>query len=167
MDSNGVGPQASRSGATTPDDSLDIILDFAWRNYERQFRSLDSYRARAGSLLAFAAVLVTLSASPTSSADRNLTQAGGTLLVVVAAVLFLAASVSGSLQVTPPPRTLRRLGPTSPQYVTKQQILRGTLEALAANQRALVRVRSTLSIGLVCLLVGTVIIGLRVAVLLP
>ena len=167
MDPNGYGRQPTRRSTPSSPDSLDIILESAARSYEHQFRFLESYRARAGNLLAFAAVLVTLSAGTTPVRERSLTQATGTVFVLLAAVLFLVASVGESLQVTPPPHRFAQMGPDSPPEVTKQRLLRGMLEALVSNDRTLVRVRAVLSIGLVCLVLGTVIIGLRVAVLLP
>lgn len=126
-------------GASGGTDSLDLVLGYARQSYLQQSTSLDAYRTRAGRLLAFAAVLVTLSAGTTPAPHLSLAQAAGTVFVDLDA----------------------------PRHATQERLLRSTLDVLGSNQRLLTRVRTVLSVGLVCLLAGTIIIGLRVATLLP
>ena len=154
-------------GASGGTDSLDLVLGYARQSYLQQSTSLDAYRTRAGSLLAFAAVLVTLSAATTPAPHLSLAQAAGTVFVVLSAILFLVASVGESLRVAPSTRTLAQSDLDAPRHATQERLLRSTLDVLGANQRVLTRVRTVLSVGLVCLLAGTIIIGLRVAMLLP
>ena len=101
-----------------PSGSLQTILSYARQNYAKQFVTLEAYRARAGSLLAFAAVLVAISAGSASRDAPSLFQAGGTVLV------------------------------------------------LGFNQRILGRRRAMSSVGLLCLVAGTILIGARVTGLL-
>jgi len=105
MGAHGQKPPDERRGSDGKD-SLDLVLDYARQSYGQQFAAQDAYRTRAGSLLAFAAVLVALSAGAVPRGGGRVAQAAGTVFVV-------------------------------------------------------------LSVGLLCLLLGTVIIGLRVALLLP
>ena len=87
--------------------------------------TLEAYRARAGSLLAFAA-----------------------------------------LRAAPSPRTLARSDVTAPVRETYERLLRGTLDVLDFNQRILSRRRALSSVGLLCLVAGTILIGVRVTGLL-
>lgn len=148
-------------------DSLQLILSYARESYLQQFATLDTYRARAGSLLAFAAVLVTLSAAAAPRVDRSLAQAGGTGFVMLSAILLLLVSLGKGLQAAPSRRTLARSDLAAPAHTTEQRLLRDTPDVVGSNQRILTRLGTVLSIGLLCLVVGTIIIGVRVAVLLP
>ena len=87
--------------------------------------TLEAYRARAGSLLAFAAV-----------------------------------------RAAPSRRTPTRSDVTAPVRETHERLLRGTLDVLGFNQRILSRLRTLLSVGLLCLATGTILIGARVTELL-
>ncbi len=87
--------------------------------------TLEAYRARAGSLLAFAA-----------------------------------------LRAAPSPRTLARSDVTAPVRETYERLLRGTLDVLDFNQRILSRRRALSSVGLLCLVAGTIRVGVRVTGLL-
>jgi len=164
-------PRANDLSTTHPPgatdrDSLDLILAYARQSYDQQFASLDAYRARAGSLLAFAAVLVTLAAGDLTTGHDSTALAAGTLFVLQAAVLFLIASAGRSLQVAPSTRTLASAELRAERRLTEERVLRSTLDVLDSNHRVLSRARALLSVGLLSLLVGTVIIGLRLALLL-
>jgi hypothetical protein len=149
-----------------PADSLQIILGYARENYLQQFTTLDAYRARAASLLAFAAVLVALSAGAAPRDARSLLQAGGTIFVLASAVLFLIVSLGEGLRVAPSRRTLERSDLSAPVQATQERLLRGTLDVLGVNKRILTRLRTLLSVGLLCLVTGTIIIGAHVTELL-
>jgi len=146
--------------------SLQTILGYARQNYAQQFVTLEAYRARAGSLLAFAAVLVAISAGSAQRDAPSLSQAGGTVLVLASAVLFLIVSLGEGLRAAPSPRTLARSDVTAPVRETHERLLRGTLDVLGFNQRILSRLRTLLSVGLLCLATGTILIGARVTELL-
>ena len=87
--------------------------------------------------------------------------------MVLAAILFLVGSLGESLQIASSTRTLAQSDMEAPRRLTQERLLRSTLDVLGSNQRVLTRLRKVLSVGLLCLLLGTVIIGLRVALLLP
>lgn len=156
-------------GDTEPDSrsSLEIVLEYARYSYDQQFASLDAYRARAGSLLAFAAVLVALSAGTGPPGTAAVTKGLGTMFVVASAVLFLVASAAERLQVAPSTHALDEFELDASRRTTQERLLRSTLDVLGANRRVLTRVRTVLSIGLLCLLMGTIIIGMRMTLLLP
>lgn len=147
-------------------DSLDLVLDYARRSYEQQFTRLDAYRARSGNLLAFAAVLVTFSTGATPGDSTSVAQAAGTLLVSVAAVLFLIVSLGKGLRVAPSVPSLARSDMSDSPEVIKSRLLRNTLGVLGPNERAVERLGGLLSVGLLCLLAGTIVIGARVTLLL-
>jgi len=149
-----------------PAGSLQTILSYARQNYAQQFVTLEAYRARAGSLLAFAAVLVAISAGSAQRGAPSLSQAGGTVLVLAAAVLFLLVSLGEGLRYAPSRRTLARSDVTAPVHETHERLLRGTLDVLDFNQRILGRLRALLFVGLLCLVAGTILIGARVTELL-
>ena len=149
-----------------PAGSLQTILSYARQNYAQQFVTLEAYRARAGSLLAFAAVLVAISAGSASRDAPSLFQAGGTVLVLASAVLFLIVSLGEGLRAAPSRRTLARSDVTAPMHETHERLLRGTLDILGFNRRILGRLRTLLSVGLLCLVAGTILIGARVTELL-
>ena len=164
-------PRANDLSTTHPPggtdrDSLDLILSYARQSYDRQIARLETYRTRAGSLLAFAAVLVALSAGAAPEVGRDLAQAVGTVAVLIAAVLFLAASSARGLREVPSVRSLSALDIADPPATTKAGLLRNTLVALRFNRRLLTRVGAVLSVGLAWLLVGTILIGVRVTLLL-
>ena len=129
-----------------PAGSLQSILNYARQNYAQQFVTLEAHRARAGSLLAFAAVLVAISAGSAQRDAPSLFQAGGTVLVLASAVLFLIVSLGEGLRY--------------------ERLLRDTLDVLGFNQRILGRRRAMSSVGLLCLATGTMLIGARVTELL-
>ena len=149
-----------------PSGSLQTILNYARQNYAQQFVTLEAHRARAGSLLAFAAVLVAISAGSAQRDAPSLFQAGGTVLVLASAVLFLIVSLGESLRYVPSRRTLARSDVTAPVRETHERLLRGTLDVLDFNQRILSRRRALSSVGLLCLVAGTILIGARVTELL-
>lgn len=151
---------------TGPADSLQIILSYARESYLQQFATLDAYRARAASLLAFAAVLVAISAGTAPRVARSLLLAGGTIFVLASAVLFLIVSLAQRFEAAPSARTLARSDIAAPAQATQEQLLRGTLDVLRSNQRILTRLSGLLSAGLLGLVAGTVIIGVRVTGLL-
>ena len=149
-----------------PPGSLQTILSYARQNYAQQFVTLEAYRARAGSLMAFAAVLVAISAGSAQRGAPSLSQAGGTVLVLASAVLFLIVSLGEGLRYAPSRRTLARSDVTAPMHETHERLLRGTLDILGFNRRILGRLRTLLSVGLLCLATGTILIGARVTELL-
>lgn len=149
-----------------PAGSLQTILGYARQNYAQQFVTIEAYRARAGSLLAFAAVLVAISAGSAQRDSPSLSQAGGTVLVLASAVLFLIVSLGEGLRFAPSRRTLARSDVTAPVRQTHERLLRGTLDVLGLNQRIISRLRALLSAGLLCLVAGTILIGARVTELL-
>ena len=122
-----------------PAGSLQSILNYARQNYAQQFVTLEAHRARAGSLLAFAAVLVAISAGSAQRDAPSLFQAGGTVLVLASAVLFLIVSLGESLRYVPSRRTLARSDVTAPVRETHERLLRGTLDVLDFNHRILSR----------------------------
>ncbi len=97
---------------------------------------------------------------------RSAWQAGGTVFVLASAVLFLIVSLGEGLRVTPSRRTLERSNLAAPVQATQERLLRGTLDILGFNKRILARLRTLLSVGLLCLVAGTIIIGARVTELL-
>ncbi len=163
-----AGPNGEHDGEydTGPADSLQIILGYARQSYLQQFATLDAYRARAASLLAFAAVLVAISAGTAQTDARSLLQASGTIFVLASAVIFLMVSLGQGFEATPSTRTLARSDLAAPVQATQEQLLRGTLDVLRSNQRILTRLSGLLSAGLLGLVAGTIIIGVRVTELL-
>jgi len=147
-------------------DSLDLILDYARQSYQEQLARVESYRARAGALLAFAAVLVTFSTATASTNGRAPTQAAGTLCVVLAAVLFLLASSARGSRLIPSVRWLTTAEVGDAAAATKARLLRSLLVALESNQRPLRRLGILLYAGLLWLLLGTVVLGARLTLLL-
>ena len=166
MDEQTTSAAPNSEYGNEPAGSLQTILTFARQNYAQQFVTLEAYRARAGSLLAFAAVLVAISAGSAPRDAPSLSQAGGTVLVLASAVLFLIVSLGEGLRAAPSPRTLARSDVTAPVRETHERLLRGTLDVLGFNQRILSRLRTLLSVGLLCLATGTILIGARVTELL-
>ncbi len=167
MNEQNTPAQPRREHGNAPAGSLQTILSYARQNYAQQFVTLEAYRARAGSLLAFAAVLVAISSGSASSDAPSLSQAGGTVLVLASAVLFLIVSLGEGLRAAPSPRTLARSDVTAPVHETHERLLlRGTLDVLDFNRRILGRLRTLLSVGLLCLVAGTILIGARVTELL-
>jgi hypothetical protein len=166
MDRRAQSRSKDRRSTDGDGDSLDLILGYSRQSYDQQFSRLETYRTRAGSLLAFAAVLVALSAGAAPRAGRDLAQAVGTVAVLIAAVLFLVASSARGLREVPSVRALSELDIADPPTDTKAGLLRNTLVALRFNRRLLTRVGAVLSVGLAWLLVGTILIGVRVTLLL-
>ena len=166
MDTQPRDRSPDRRDAAGRSDSLDLILGYARQSYDQQLARLETYRSRAGSLLAFAAVLVTLSAGTAPGAGRSVAQAAGTLLVSMAAVLFLAVSLGEGLRVAPSVLSLARSDLADPPHVIKSRLLRNTLDVLGPNQRTVARLGAVPSIGLLCLVAGTIVIGVRVTLLL-
>jgi hypothetical protein len=159
------GPPENLKGAAD-DDSLDLVLDRARRGYEQQIATFESHRARAGTLLAYAAVLVTFSAATSPTTGHAPTQAAGTACVLLAAGLFLVASSGSGLRLVPTIRWLKTAEVRDPAVTTKERLLRNVLATLESNQRPVARLEAILSIGLLWLLLGTIIIGVRFALLL-
>ncbi len=147
-------------------DSLDLILSYARRSYDQQVGTLETYRSRAGSLLAFAAVLVTLTSGAGPDLTRSLAQAIGTVCVLVSAVLFLVVSSAKGFREIPSMGSLETWDIDAPLEQSKITLLRHTLVAIRSNRRALGLVGAVLSIGLAWLLAGTILIGVRLALLL-
>ena len=87
--------------------------------------------------------------------------------MLAAAVLFLVASSGYRLRTAPSPRSLAHSDLEAPPGSTARQLLRSTLFAVEANGRALRRLERVFAIGLVCLLAGTVVIGLYMTFRLP
>lgn len=166
MNEHNAPAQPLSEHSNEPAGSLQTILSYARQNYAQQFVTLEAYRARAGSLLAFAAVLVAISAGSASRDAPSLPQASGTVLVLASAVLFLIVSLGEGLRAAPSPRTLAQSDVTAPVQETHERLLRGTLDVLGFNQRILSRRRAMSSIGLLCIVAGTVLIGARVTELL-
>lgn len=80
--------------------------------------------------------------------------------MVAAAVLFLIASSGYRLRTAPSPRSLARSDLEAPSGGTARRLLRSTLVAVEANGQALRRLESVFAAGLVCLVTGTIVIGL-------
>lgn len=146
--------------------SLDLVLSYARQSYAQQVVALETYRSRAGSLLAFAAVLVTLASGTGPAVTRSLAQAIGTVCVLVSAVLFLVVSSAKGFREIPSMSSLETWDIDAPPEQSKVRVLRHTLVAIRSNRRALGLVGAVLSIGLVWLLAGTILIGVRLAQLL-
>jgi len=140
MGAHGQKPPDERRGSDGKD-SLDLVLDYARQSYGQQFAAQDAYRTRAGSLLAFAAVLVALSAGAVPRGGGRVAQAAGTVFVVLAAILFLVGSLGESLQIAPSTRTLIQSDMEAPRRLTQERLLRSTLDVLGSNQRVLTRLR--------------------------
>lgn len=116
--------------------------------------------------MAFAAVLVAVSAGAAQRQASSLTQVGGTTLDLVSAVLLLSVSLGEGLRVAPSHRTLARSSVTTPVRDTHDRLLRGTLDVPSVDQGILLRLRAVLSVGLLCLVAGTVLIRANVTGLL-
>ena len=99
-------------------------------------------------------------------APRSRAAGGGTVLVLASAVLFLIVSLGEGLRAAPSPRMLARSDVTAPLHETHERLLRGTLDILGFNRRILGRLRALSSVGLLCLVAGTILIGARVTELL-
>lgn len=166
MKSSDGDPRCSRSNARDGDDSLDLVLGYARQSYDLQFARHDAYRARSGTLLAFAAVLVTLSAGTAPAGPPGKTHIAGTGAVLVAAVVFMMASSGPGLRLIPPVRWFTATDVTDPAATTKERLLRSLTVALESNQRTLRRLSTLLSVGLLWLLLGTILIGVRFTLLL-
>lgn len=147
------------------DENLQLILDLAREAYWRQHDRLESYRTRAGSLLAFAAVLVAVSVDATVPA-RDSWSAAGIIFVVLSATLFLLVFVGFHLEYTPDVRSLADSYLVEDCTLTQLQVLGNTVEAVGLNGRAVQRVELVYSVALVGLTLGTLIIGVRAALLL-
>ncbi len=147
--------------------SVDLVLGYARATYDEQFSRLDAYRARSGGLLAFAAALVALSSSVAPNRVPGPARAVGIAFVLAAAVLFLVASSAYRLRAAPSPRSLARTDLEAPHASTARQLLRTTFVAVEANRRALRRLEFVFAIGLVCLLAGTIVLGLYMTFPLP
>ncbi len=154
MNERNTAAQPHGEHGNAPAGSLQTILSYARQNYARQFVTLEAYRARAGSLLAFAAVLVAVSAGSAQRGAPSLSQAGGTVLVLASSVLFLIVSLGEGLRYAPSRRTLARSDVTAPVRETHERLLRGTLDVLDFNRRILGRLRALLFVGLLCLVAG-------------
>ena len=87
--------------------------------------------------------------------------------MLAAAVLFLVASSGYRLRTAPSPRSLARSDLEAPPGSTARQLLHTTLVAVEANGRALRRLEFVFAVGLVCLLAGTVVIGMYMTFRLP
>ena len=161
----------SHPGATQPTgtgsaaDSLDLILSHARQTYQHQVVTLEAYRARAVSLLAVAAVLVTF-AGAGPYASPSVTHAVGTVCVLVSAVFFLLVSSARGFRAVPSLKSLTGWPIGEPVRDSKMRLLRHTLVGANSNRRELQLFGSLLTAGLVCLLVGTILIGARLALLL-
>jgi len=147
--------------------SAALVLGYARAIYDEQFNRLDAYRARSGGLLAFAAALVALSSGVAPSRVPGPARTVGIAFVLAAAVLFLVASSGYRLRAAPSPRSLAHTDLEAPPGSTARQLLRSTLFAVEANGRALRRLEFVFAVGLVCLLAGTVVIGLYMTFRLP
>jgi hypothetical protein len=166
-----MGPHAHSGTASHGEngdrgDSLEFVLDTARRAYEQQVATFERHRARAGALLAFAAVLVTVSGAARPIEGYALLQASGTFCVLLAAVVFLTASSWPGLRLVPTVRWFRTAEVEKTQSASEARLLRSLLFALETNQRPLQRISTLLSIGLFWLLAGTSIIGARLTLLL-
>jgi len=85
---------------------------------------------------------------------------------LASAVLFLIVSLGEGLRYAPSRRTLAQSDVTAPVRETHERLLRDTLDVLGFNQRILGRRRAMSSVGLLCLAMGTMLIGARVTGLL-
>jgi len=163
--------ESPHAGATQPrdprsaTDSLDFVLSHARQSYQQQVGTLEAYRARPVSLLAVAALLVTFTgAGPYAS--PSVTHAVGTICVLVSAVFFLLVSSARGFRAVPSLKSLTRWPIGEPISESKTRLLRHTLVGANSNRRELQLFGSLLTAGLVCLLVGTILIGARLALLL-
>ena len=166
MDSPAHKRSSGQRGAGADRNSLDLILTYARQSYDQQVATLEMHRSRAGSLLAFAAVLVTLASGTGPAVTRSLAQAIGTVCVLVSAVLFLVVSSAKGFREIPSMSSLETWDIDASPEQSKVRLLRHTLAAIRSNRRALGLVGAVLSIGLAWLLAGTILIGVRLALLL-
>lgn len=166
MGAQGLDAAAAGGDSADDGDSLDLILTYARQSYDLQFARHDAYRARSGTLLAFAAVLVALSAGSVTAAPPGKAHVAGTGAVLVAAVVFMVASSGSGLQLVPSARWVMATDVADPAATTKRRLLRSLTVAIESNQRALRRLSTLLSVGLLWLLVGTILIGVRLTLLL-
>ncbi len=166
MNPNNESRAASHGGDGDHGDSLEFVLDTARRAHEQQVATFERHRVRAGTLLAFAAVLVTVSGAASPIEGYALLQASGTFCVLLAAVAFLTASSWPGLRLVPTVRWFRTAEVETTRSASEARLLRSLLFALETNQRPLQRISILLSIGLLWLLAGTSIIGARLTLLL-
>lgn len=167
----GMSPRANAASTDQPPrdaahNSLDLILSYARQSYDQQVATLEVYRSRAGSLLAFAAVLVTLTSRTGPDLTRSLAQATGTVCVLVSAVLFLVVSSAKGFREVPSTHSLEIWDIDASPEQSKVRLLRHTLVAIRSNSHALSLVGAVLAIGLAWLLAGTILIGVRLTLLL-
>lgn len=145
--------------------SDELIYEIARQAYQAQLSERESYRAQSGTLLAFAGVITGLSVAGESVVGRSPWMGAGVLLLVAAAALFFAVIAWFSLEVTP------RLRPLYENYVatdvgeTRLHLAGSFVEVVEANEKTLERVYFVHTLGAMMLLMGTVIVGVRMALM--
>lgn len=148
------------------DNSLDTVLGFVREDYEDDFKSLDSYRTRAATLLGIAAVAVGLTAQYAGHGHGGWPMFLGLVCVLLSLVAFLYVSTSIRLRIAPLSRPLAEECLNENPTATKLQVLANTLEAVECNAKRVALVQWVHTAGLVLLAGGTLLIGIRIAVTL-
>jgi hypothetical protein len=139
------------------------VLRYASAEAARQESRLEAFRSRAGSLLAFAAVFAALSVDAVTGEEGGVLLFTGIVLVVVAAAMFLIVSAGFRLTRSPDPRVLADDYLYDDVAEIESHILRNTLDDIESNERMILQVEALYTFGLILLMLGTVVIGTRVA----
>ena len=149
-----------------PRDSVDLVYGIARAAYRDQFSQRDQQRTRCGALLAFAGILATLSMSAARDAHGSLLIFMGIIALIAAAGLFFAGIVWFSLDITPRVRQLADEHLLSSPRDTQLQVLGNTVSVIHRNERSLQRADSLFGLAVLLLYLGTLLVGVRVAILL-
>ena len=147
-------------------DSVALVYGLARAAYRDQFAQRDQQRTRCGTLLAFAGILATLSITAARDAQGSLLIFCGIIALIAAAGLFFAGIVWFSLEITPRFWKLADEYLLSSRRHAELQILGNTVGVIRRNERTLQRADSLFGIAVLLLLLGTLLIGTRVALLL-
>ena len=131
-----------------------------------QFAQRDQQRTRCSALLAFAGILATLSTSAARDAHGSLLIFIGIIALIAAAGLFFAGIVWFGLDTTPRFRKLADEYLLSSRRHAELQILGNTVSVIRRNERTLQRTDSPFGFAVLLLVLGTLLIGARVALLL-
>ena len=117
MASESVGERPPAPGSDLS--SVDIVLEYARKDYEEHFTRLESLRSRAGTLLGFAAVVVGFSAAVADKPGSSVILDVGIVSLLVCAVLFILVFVAHHFRVAPLVEPLAEYYLSEPQDRTR------------------------------------------------
>jgi hypothetical protein len=145
--------------------SLSLVFKFVRKNYDSQFKKLDSLRTKAGVLIGVAAGVIGAAITLVTAANAKPGWSPGMPLgvgfLLASCVAFGCLFPLFRMKVTPEPRQLAEKYLKSSEESTKLQIISATLEVMERNQKTLGWVELAYTIGVLLLGVGAILVGVN------